>query len=125
MITARHLATAVLLVQGITGNVIGRNQPTPEKDNACPETGTTVYLISNDAPNTVVALPIGEDGTLSAGTITPTGGNGSVSFSHTLGVPAKPDGLVSQSSLTIAGQVSYAVIQNKNENLKLTPDANH
>ncbi|KAJ8119196.1 hypothetical protein ONZ43_g3812 [Nemania bipapillata] len=108
MITARHLATAVLLAQGIAGSVIGRHQPTPEKDT-CLETGTAVYLISNDSPNTIIALPIGEDGTLSAGTITPSGGNGSVSFAHKVGVPAAPDGLVSQSSITIAGQHLFAV----------------
>ncbi|KAI1110793.1 hypothetical protein F5Y14DRAFT_454634 [Nemania sp. NC0429] len=104
-----YLATAILLVQGTAGGVIGRHQLNRDKNDACPQTGTALYLISNDAPNTIVALPINEDGTLSTGTITPSGGDGAVSFAGKVGVPAKPDGLVSQSSLTIAGQHMFAV----------------
>ncbi|KAI0100377.1 hypothetical protein GGR51DRAFT_532717 [Nemania sp. FL0031] len=109
MISTRHLVTAILLAQGIAGGVVGRNQPSPRKDDNCPETGTALYYISNDTPNTVIALPIGEDGTLSKGTITPAGGDGSVSFHGEKGVLAKPDGLVSQSSVAIAGQHLFAV----------------
>ncbi|KAI1132284.1 hypothetical protein F5Y10DRAFT_231398 [Nemania abortiva] len=115
MISTRHLATAILLAQGIAGSVIRRDQPILERDNNnCPETGTAVYFISNDSPNTIIALPIGEDGTLSKGTITPAGGNGSVSFHGQVGVAAKPDGLVSQSSITIAGQHLFAVNSGSN-----------
>jgi hypothetical protein len=107
MIPTPHLATVLLLAQGIVGNVIGRYQQSRKTPDSCPQIGKAVYFISNDSPNTIVALPINEDGTLSAGTVTRSGGNGAVSFHNTPGVPAKPDGLVSQSSITIAGQVSY------------------
>lgn len=124
MVPTSHLATAILLVQGIAGSVIGRHQLNQGKDDACPQTGTALYLISNNAPNTIVALPINEDGTLSAGTITPSEGDGAVSFARQVGVPAMPDGLVSQSSLTIAGQVSCAIIQKEKDTAELTMDAN-
>jgi hypothetical protein len=67
--------------------------------------GKAIYLITNEEANGVVALPIGKDGTLSKGSITMTGGAGSVAVDAD-GNPATPDALVSQSSLTIAGKVS-------------------
>ncbi|KAJ8128505.1 hypothetical protein O1611_g5126 [Lasiodiplodia mahajangana] len=109
MISTRHLATAILLAQGIAGGVVSRTQPNLKNDDACAETGTALYFISNDTPNTIIALPIGEDGTLSKGTITPAGGNGSVSFHGEVGVPAKPDTLISQSAVAIAGQHLFTV----------------
>ncbi|KAF2834343.1 hypothetical protein M501DRAFT_1027339 [Patellaria atrata CBS 101060] len=70
--------------------------------------GTAIYLITNDVQNAVVALPIGRDGTLSQGTITPTGGAGSVAL-NAMNQPATPDALVSQSALAIAGRNIFAV----------------
>lgn len=62
-------------------------------------------MITNDASNAVVALPIAADGTLSTGSLTPTKGNGSNSIDSSTNKPAAPDALVSQSSLAIAGNV--------------------
>jgi hypothetical protein len=67
--------------------------------------GKAIYLITNEETNGVLALPIGKDGTLSKGSITMTGGAGSVAVDAD-GNPATPDALVSQSSLTIAGKAS-------------------
>ncbi|KAG5656958.1 hypothetical protein KAF25_011127 [Fusarium avenaceum] len=70
--------------------------------------GKAIYLITNEEANGVLALPIGKDGTLSKGSITMTGGAGSVAVDAD-GNPATPDALVSQSSLTIAGKHVFAV----------------
>lgn len=67
--------------------------------------GKAIYLLTNDEANGVVALPIGNDGTLSKGRVTMTGGAGSVAVDAD-GKPATPDALISQSALTIAGNVS-------------------
>ncbi|KAI1172537.1 hypothetical protein F4777DRAFT_561360 [Nemania sp. FL0916] len=109
MILNQHIVTVFLLAQGIVGSVIGRHQQSHNQSDACPQTGKALYFISNDSPNTIVALPLSEDGTLSAGTTTPSGGDGAVSFKGQVGVSAKPDGLVSQSSVAIAGQHLFAV----------------
>jgi len=73
--------------------------------NQAATVGKAVYFITNDQANAVVALPIGPDGKLSPGTMTPTGGAGSIAL-NSKGQPATPDALVSQSALTIAGNVS-------------------
>ena len=67
--------------------------------------GKAVYLITNDEVNAVVALPISKNGLLGAGTRLPTGGAGSNSISGATDGPAAPDALVSQSAITVAGQV--------------------
>lgn len=82
----------------------GRNMPAPQ----CPggaKVGKAVYFITNDKENAVVALPIAADGTLSAGTVTKTGGAGSIAVDAATGEPATPDALISQSALTVAGNV--------------------
>jgi hypothetical protein len=71
--------------------------------------GKAVYFITNEQTNSVVALPIGPDGKLSPGTVTPTGGAGAVSL-NSKGEPAPTDALVSQSSLTLAGTVRAAFL---------------
>ena len=66
-----------------------------------------IYFLTNDQTNAVVALPIAGDGTLSNGTVTPTGGAGSNSIDGKTNQPAISDALVGQSALTVAGQVSH------------------
>jgi hypothetical protein len=73
--------------------------------NGATVAGRAIYFITNDKINAVVALRIGADGSLSPGTVTPTGGAGSVALNSD-NQPATPDALVSQSALTIAGNVS-------------------
>jgi hypothetical protein len=67
-------------------------------------TGKAIYFITNNDVNAVVALPIANDGTLSQGTVTETGGAGSVAVNAD-GQPATPDALVSQSALTVVDKV--------------------
>jgi hypothetical protein len=71
--------------------------------------GKAIYFLTNDQENAVVAVPIAADGTLSAGSLTATGGAGSNSIDGSTGQPAVPDPLVSQSSLTIAGNVGLPI----------------
>ncbi|KAK3392907.1 hypothetical protein B0H63DRAFT_504916 [Podospora didyma] len=81
----------------------------PQSNNSTASVaGKAVYFITNDQVNSVVALPIGADGTLSPGTVTATGGAGSVAL-NSKNEPATPDALVSQSALTLAGQFIFAV----------------
>jgi len=77
----------------------------PGRNKNTTTSGKALYFITNDETNSVVALPIGADGRLSLGSVTPTGGAGSVAL-NSEGQPATPDALVSQSALTIAGNVS-------------------
>ena len=67
--------------------------------------GQALYLISNEATNSVVALRIGADGRLSAGASTKTGGSGANGIDGSTNQPAAPDALFSQSALTVAGKV--------------------
>jgi hypothetical protein len=73
-------------------------------------TGLTVakaiYFLTNEKENAVVALPIGKDGMLSNGTVTKTGGAGSIAINGATGQPGLPDALVGQSALTVVGNVS-------------------
>lgn len=78
---------------------------TPQGSNKAVKVGKAVYLITNEAENAVIALPIGADGKLSAGKMAKTGGTGSAAV-NAEGKPETPDALVSQSSLTVAGNVS-------------------
>lgn len=68
-----------------------------------------IYFLTNDASNAVAAVPIGSDGLLSMGTITPTGGSGSNVIVAATGEPAGPDALDGQQCLTVSGNVRIHV----------------
>ncbi|KAH9895355.1 hypothetical protein F4778DRAFT_746424 [Xylariomycetidae sp. FL2044] len=105
-----QVLTYNLLVGGIAGHAIRSSSSAQQPPNLdCKATGRAVYLLTNDEVNSVVALPINSDGTLSPGTVTPSGGNGSSSISGTTMEPAGPDALVSQSSLAIADKYIFVV----------------
>ncbi|KAK4938796.1 hypothetical protein LTR10_020803 [Elasticomyces elasticus] len=84
-----------------------------------------VYLITNDQQNAVAAVPIAADGTLSAGTITLTGGAGSNVIDGATKQPAAPDALDGQSALTIAGQHIFAVNAGSNSLSMFSIDASN
>ncbi|CAN9245528.1 unnamed protein product [Alternaria alternata] len=86
------------------GGMSCMQQPTAGK----PAIGRAIYMLTNDAENAVVALPIGADGMLSKGKVMKTRGAGSVAVDAE-GKPATPDALVGQSALTIAGNNLFAV----------------
>lgn len=85
----------------------------PDSCEKLTSVGKAVYFITNEKENAVVALPIGPDGKLSNGTLTRTAGAGSINISGATGQPGVPDALVSQSSLTVVGNVS-CVLTKKN-----------
>lgn len=70
--------------------------------------GKAVYMLSNQASNAVVAVPIAQDGTLdeAGGFSTNTGGSGATGIDGSTNAPSNPDALFSQSALTVAGNVS-------------------
>jgi hypothetical protein len=71
--------------------------------------GKAVYILTNEAKNAVVALSIGHDGTLSIGTVTSTAGAGGIAIDGMTNKPGVPDALLSQSSLTVVGNVSWGL----------------
>jgi hypothetical protein len=77
----------------------------PQRNAGNPVVGKAIYILTNDVENAVVALPIGADGLISKGKVMKTGGAGSVAVDAE-GKPATPDALLSQSALTVAGNVS-------------------
>jgi hypothetical protein len=67
-----------------------------------------IYFITNSANNSVVALKVAANGTLSDGSITVTGGAG-ITGVDAKGAAAVPDGLFSQGAIKVAGQQLVAV----------------
>lgn len=69
-----------------------------------------IYLLTNDAAgNSVVAMKVAADGTLSDGSITSTGGKGASGIDGKTKGPAAPDSLFSQSALKVEGNMMVAV----------------
>jgi hypothetical protein len=68
-----------------------------------------IYFLTNGVNNSVVALKVAADGTLSDGSITPTGGAGMSGVDST-GAPAAPDALFSQGALKVAGNVCLLLL---------------
>jgi hypothetical protein len=64
-----------------------------------------IYFMTNTANNSIVALKVATDGTVSDGSVTATGGAG-MSGVDASGAPAAPDALFSQGSVKVAGNVS-------------------
>jgi len=88
-----------------------------------PAVGKAIYMLTNDAENAVVALPIGADGMLSQGKVMKTGGAGSVAVDAD-GEPATPDALVGQSALTVVGNNLFAVNAGSNTLTMMTISSN-
>jgi hypothetical protein len=72
--------------------------------------GTTdakvIYFMTNQATNSIVAIPVGSDGTLSGGTLIGTKGSGGNLIDTATNGPAAPDALASQGSVKVAGNAS-------------------
>lgn len=67
-----------------------------------------VYLLSNEVQNSVVALKVHRDGTLSPGSVHLTGGKGAAGIDDATNATADRDVLFSQSSLRADGNVCYS-----------------
>lgn len=70
-------------------------------------TAKVVYFITNTAKNSIVALKVSANGTLSNGSITPTGGAGLSGIDSSTGKPAAPDSLFSQGAIKVSGNVRF------------------
>ncbi|EKG19145.1 hypothetical protein MPH_03515 [Macrophomina phaseolina MS6] len=93
----------ILLVDLVSG------LPHHTRDWSPKRAGKAIYLLTNDAQNAVIAVPIAADGTLSGGTVTATSGGGANSIDGATNTSAAPDALVGQSALTVAGNNLFAV----------------
>ncbi|KAL5331234.1 hypothetical protein ACEPPN_000763 [Leptodophora sp. 'Broadleaf-Isolate-01'] len=86
----------------------GKKNPKGQGQGAASTNAKAVYFITNAASNSIVALKVAADGTLSDGSITPTGGAG-MSGVDDKGAPAVPDSLFSQGAVKVAGNHIVAV----------------
>lgn len=84
-----------------------------------------VYFLDNEPQNGVVSLRVGNDGKLSEGGVARTGGAGGQGTNGMTGMPAGPDAAFSQSSLTVAGDLLFAVNAGSNTISMLAIDANN
>jgi hypothetical protein len=109
------LASVALLcsVSSVPTRSSGKHQKAANQTAACvipgaPAKATSqnakaIYFMTNDACNSIVALKVASDGTLSDGSITMTGGAGMNGIEN--GKPAAPDALFSQGAVKVAGNV--------------------
>ncbi|KAL2812925.1 hypothetical protein BDW59DRAFT_178358 [Aspergillus cavernicola] len=84
-------------------------------------TGKAVYVLTNNANNAVIGLPIYKNGLLGEGQVTTTGGTGQNGLNSTQD-PAGPDSLFSQGAVAVAGQYVFAVNPGSNTISMLKPD---
>lgn len=87
--------------------------------NTCPSgpsgpSGKALYLQSNEQQNSVISIPIGNDGMLYGGITTLTGGMGGDSINGMTHTPAGPDALSSQGSVFVIDDVSFHVTSSVN-----------
>ncbi len=78
----------------------------------CPGAGSrgrVLYTLTNQDENSVIAMRIQNNGTLTPGSIFPTGGQGATIIDMMTGLPVLTDSLNSQSAITVAGSNLFAV----------------
>ena len=68
-----------------------------------------IYFMTNQDENSVIMLPVQADGTLAAGSIIATGGEGASLIDAMTGQPAKTDTLASQGAVRVVGSSLFAV----------------
>ena len=77
----------------------------PHPQIRTPSRGKAVYFLDNEVQNSIVALRVNSNGTLSDGSITATGGAGGVAI-HPNGPLDVPDVLFSSGSVVVSEDVS-------------------
>ncbi|KAH7125942.1 hypothetical protein EDB81DRAFT_951373 [Dactylonectria macrodidyma] len=100
---------ASFLLSSSLSLLVQQSAARPSRCAATQQVAKSIYFLSNEDANSVIAVPIGMDGKLFGGTSTATGGKGSLSIDGSTNQTAATDGLVSQSSLTVAGHKLFAV----------------
>lgn len=82
----------------------------PSSSTTAQGNAKAVYFLTNDATeNSVVAMLVADDGTLSDGSVTPTGGKGASGIDGETNEAAVVDTLFSQSALRVEGNIMVAV----------------
>ncbi|KAL6406703.1 hypothetical protein AUP68_09506 [Ilyonectria robusta] len=114
-VSASFILSALLVQEGAARP--SRYQPPPQPKKS-------IYIMSNEPANSVIAVPIGMDGKLYGGTCTATGGMGATTIDGATHMPPLSDGLVSQSCLTVAGHKLFAVNAGSNTVSMLSIDSN-
>jgi hypothetical protein len=100
------MLSSVIFTFSIAISVLGLTATAlPLEVQAYRQNAKAIYFMTNEELNSIVAIPVGFNGTLSGAITTCTGGNGGSTIDSTTGKPNAPDALASQSSLTIAGKV--------------------
>ena len=68
-----------------------------------------IYFMTNQDDNSVIMLPVQEDGTLAEGSIISTGGKGGVLIDAMTNAPVASDSLASQGAVRVVGNSLFAV----------------
>lgn len=68
-----------------------------------------IYFMTNQDENSIIMLPVQEDGTLTTGSIIATGGKGASLIDPMTGEPVQTDTLASQGSVRVIGNSLFAV----------------
>jgi hypothetical protein len=87
--------------------------PTPRNIEA--KNAKALYFITNGANNKVAALGLNKAGKITSGVQIATGGKGQTAFFGKNGTLSQPDSLLSQSPVTVAGNVLFAVNAGSND----------
>lgn len=95
----------------IAGALLGLSAaalPLDTRGESCeaPHGAKAIYFLTNEDSNSVVAIPISLNGTLSGGATIATGGKGGSAVNAATGGANGPDALGSQSALTVVDDVS-------------------
>ncbi|KAF4621516.1 hypothetical protein G7Y89_g14558 [Cudoniella acicularis] len=101
----------------------GHHKGKPAPAAAAITNAKAVYFITNAANNSVVALKVNADGSLSDGSVTATGGAGMSGVLIAGGAVAAPDALFSQGAVKVAGNMLVAVNPGSNTISMFTIDA--
>ncbi|KAI9811295.1 MAG: hypothetical protein M1826_003271 [Phylliscum demangeonii] len=106
MVLGRYLLSALVL--SLLGAGLARPTPEDVAELSAPPPARrpqAIYVTSNEvAGNAVVAFKINNDGTLSDGSVTATGGKGGNGFNVNTNSPNSPDALGSQGSVRVVGR---------------------
>ena len=81
----------------------------PASSDRRQQNAKAVYFLTNKATNSVVALKVGRDGTLSDGSVVSTGGNGESAIQAGLNIPAGPDSLSGTGAIRLYKNVSIRI----------------
>ena len=132
---ARLFVTILALAASIDALVVTRADRYYQKNpvGSCGMSNTTaersgtkaLYFMTNQANNSIVALPVASNGSLSEGTLVATGGAGGNLIDITTNKPSAPDALSSQDSVKVVSNLLFVVNAGSNSLTMFTIDPQH